>query len=231
MSRDAKRAEEAQERVDGFHEQCSTIDHKGRGAIPHSGKIATTDITAAVTHTLVDVYRHIAMQDDTTLKVNFHFDYENADVCSLLSRQSWDGEPLMARPTRTRRGISRHQRVLRHARSPLWRVTLVPFLTPSAHSSGRVARNPMPAISSTTTMFVAAEVPPPDTGLPPILPHYVQKHGYAPPDEFQDAVMACVDPETCHEEYPRLILENGPRSLTEFVESQPKEIDGIWYAR
>ena len=58
----------------------------GMYTAPHAGKIATTDITAAVTHTLVDVYRHIAVQDDTTLKVNFHFDYENADVCIVSTR-------------------------------------------------------------------------------------------------------------------------------------------------
>jgi hypothetical protein len=58
----------------------------GMYTAPHAGKIATTDITAAVTHTLVDVYRHIVVQDDTTLTVNFHFDFENADVCIKSTR-------------------------------------------------------------------------------------------------------------------------------------------------
>lgn len=58
----------------------------GMYAAPHAGKIATTDITVAVTHKLVDVYRHIAVQDDTTLKVNFHFDYEDTGVRIVSTR-------------------------------------------------------------------------------------------------------------------------------------------------
>ncbi|KKL48048.1 hypothetical protein LCGC14_2329440, partial [marine sediment metagenome] len=52
----------------------------------HAGKIATTDVTAAVTHTLVDVYRHIAEPSDTTLKINFHFDYEDQHVRIVSKR-------------------------------------------------------------------------------------------------------------------------------------------------
>jgi hypothetical protein len=58
----------------------------GMYTAPHAGKIATTDITAAVTHTLVDVYRHIAERDDNTLKINLHFDFEDADVCIVSKR-------------------------------------------------------------------------------------------------------------------------------------------------
>jgi hypothetical protein len=46
----------------------------------HAGKIATTDITAAVAHSLLDVYRHIAVRSETEIRVNFHFDYEDKNV-------------------------------------------------------------------------------------------------------------------------------------------------------
>ena len=63
---------------------------------------------------------------------------------------------------------------------------------------------------------------------PEILPHYVLKHGYAPPTEFQRALLACPDPEKCREEYLSLVIENGPPSLKQFVEYQDqrrKEIE------
>src|SRR5690606_34346562 len=43
----------------------------------HSGKKPVTDISAAMLHTLVDIYRHIAVRDDSGLRVNFHFDIDN----------------------------------------------------------------------------------------------------------------------------------------------------------
>jgi hypothetical protein len=52
----------------------------------HAGKVATTDITAAVTHTLVDVYNHIVVPTGPGLKVNFHFDYQDQHV-SIVSRR------------------------------------------------------------------------------------------------------------------------------------------------
>lgn len=52
----------------------------------HAGKIATTDITAAVSHTLIDIYRHIAIHKDNTLKINFHFDYEDQHVRIVSER-------------------------------------------------------------------------------------------------------------------------------------------------
>ena len=33
----------------------------------HAGKRSTTDITAAVVHTLVDIYNHIAVRSDAAL--------------------------------------------------------------------------------------------------------------------------------------------------------------------
>jgi hypothetical protein len=46
----------------------------------HGYKMATTDITGAVLHTLVDVYKNIVPSDDEGLKINLHFDYEDSIV-------------------------------------------------------------------------------------------------------------------------------------------------------
>ena len=54
---------------------------------PHAGKKPTTDITAADVHTLVDVYKHIALQCDSGLKILLHFDYEDARVRIRSKRQ------------------------------------------------------------------------------------------------------------------------------------------------
>jgi hypothetical protein len=53
---------------------------------------------------------------------------------------------------------------------------------------------------------------------PEILSHYVQFHGYAPPEEFQHAVLACPDPEKSRKEYMQLVFDRGPLSLGRFVE-------------
>lgn len=47
---------------------------------PHGYKLATTDVTAAVIHSLVDVYQHIVTFDETGLRVNLHFNYEDNKV-------------------------------------------------------------------------------------------------------------------------------------------------------
>lgn len=47
---------------------------------PHGGKVAVTDVTAADVHTLVDVYRHVAVFEGGVLEVLFHFDYEDSHV-------------------------------------------------------------------------------------------------------------------------------------------------------
>ena len=47
---------------------------------PHGGKQATTDITCAVLHSLCDIYNNIVVKDQTSLSVQFHFDYENPDI-------------------------------------------------------------------------------------------------------------------------------------------------------
>ena len=46
----------------------------------HGYKMATTDITAAVIHTLVDIYKNIVTSDDAGLRINLHFNYEDKKV-------------------------------------------------------------------------------------------------------------------------------------------------------
>ena len=47
---------------------------------PHGGKVGTTDITAAVLHTLIDVYQNIVLKRPAGLTVQFHLDYEDEDL-------------------------------------------------------------------------------------------------------------------------------------------------------
>ena len=47
---------------------------------PYWGANPATDITCAVLHTLVDVYRHVAVQGPGGLTVNLHFDYEDGRI-------------------------------------------------------------------------------------------------------------------------------------------------------
>jgi hypothetical protein len=47
---------------------------------PHGYKLATTDVTAAVVHSLVDVYEHIVTFGEDGLKVNMHLNYENSKI-------------------------------------------------------------------------------------------------------------------------------------------------------
>lgn len=54
------------------------------------------DVTAAVLHTLCDVYQHIAVRDDHSLTVNFHFDYEDNHV--RISTQRADEATLTVAP-------------------------------------------------------------------------------------------------------------------------------------
>ena len=53
----------------------------------HCEKAATTDITSAVLHTLVDVYTHIAVANETDLRVHFHFDYDDKNVSITSQRE------------------------------------------------------------------------------------------------------------------------------------------------
>lgn len=46
---------------------------------------------------------------------------------------------------------------------------------------------------------------------PSLILHYMDAHGYAPPDEFQAAVMAC--PPMRSMDYLKALLKNGPKEL------------------
>ena len=55
---------------------------------PHGGKIAVTDVTAADVHTLIDIYKHVAVSEGSTLEIFFHLDYEDARVRVTSRRES-----------------------------------------------------------------------------------------------------------------------------------------------
>ena len=46
---------------------------------------------------------------------------------------------------------------------------------------------------------------------PSLILHYIDSHGYSPPNEFQQAVLAC--PPMRSMEYLRAILKNGPKGF------------------
>ncbi len=71
--------------VDDHSDEHANLSRRAVGAFggvhpPFWGKYPVTDITCAVLHSLVDVYRHIAVSTPAGLTVNFHFDYENEKV-------------------------------------------------------------------------------------------------------------------------------------------------------
>jgi hypothetical protein len=55
----------------------------------HGGKRAVTDVTSADVHTLVDIYKHVAVKTGDAIEVLFHFDYEDSRIRSVCRR----GEP------------------------------------------------------------------------------------------------------------------------------------------
>ncbi|MFZ2654115.1 MAG: hypothetical protein WAX69_04320 [Victivallales bacterium] len=55
--------------------------------MPHGKKVATTDVTAAVLHSLIDVYNNIVVANETDLRVHFHFDYNDKNVCITSRRE------------------------------------------------------------------------------------------------------------------------------------------------
>ena len=73
---------------------------------PHGGKRGTTDVSAAVLHTLIDVYENIVVRRPAGLTVQFHFDYEDGEI-SIRS---------------TRNGRAKVTAVLRHPQNLLIRV-------------------------------------------------------------------------------------------------------------
>ena len=62
---------------------------------PQGAMQSYPDVTAAVLHTLCDVYRHIAVRTDTNLRLNFHFDYEDKNV-RITSRRADEAEVSIA---------------------------------------------------------------------------------------------------------------------------------------
>ncbi|MFZ1934386.1 MAG: hypothetical protein WBL72_22155 [Thermoguttaceae bacterium] len=52
----------------------------------HGGKHAVTDVTSADVHTLVDIYKHVAVSTDGVLQVLFHFDYEDPRIRLVCRR-------------------------------------------------------------------------------------------------------------------------------------------------
>ncbi len=53
---------------------------------PQGSMMSYTDVTAAVLHSLCDIYQHIAVRDDAGLTVYFHFDYEDNHVRIISER-------------------------------------------------------------------------------------------------------------------------------------------------
>ncbi|MCH2115949.1 MAG: glycoside hydrolase family 127 protein [Pirellulales bacterium] len=47
---------------------------------PHGWKTVTQDVTAAIIHTLVDIYQHIVVREENGLRILFHFDYADDDI-------------------------------------------------------------------------------------------------------------------------------------------------------
>lgn len=56
---------------------------------------------------------------------------------------------------------------------------------------------------------------------PELITHYMNAHGYAPPREFCDAVLAC--PTMRSAAYHKALLANGGRLLLKLGESSPEE--------
>lgn len=58
----------------------------GASREPQGCMMSYPDVTAAVIHTLCDVYRHVAVLSGKDLTVNFHFNYEDKNV-SIISKR------------------------------------------------------------------------------------------------------------------------------------------------
>ena len=54
---------------------------------PQGAMMSYPDVTAAVLHTLCDIYKHIVICRDSDLTVNFHFNYDDKNV-SILSKRT-----------------------------------------------------------------------------------------------------------------------------------------------
>jgi hypothetical protein len=58
----------------------------GASREPQGSMMAYPDVTAAVIHTLCDIYQHVAVRTDTDLTVNFHFNYEDKNTTIISQR-------------------------------------------------------------------------------------------------------------------------------------------------
>ena len=47
---------------------------------PHGWKTVTQDVTAAIIHTLIDIYQHIVIREENGLRVLFHFNYTDNEI-------------------------------------------------------------------------------------------------------------------------------------------------------
>ena len=65
------------------------MHNMGGAGSPYGGKQSTTDVTAAVLHSLIEIYNSIAVSDGTGLKINFHFDYEDDNVKIITKREDY----------------------------------------------------------------------------------------------------------------------------------------------
>jgi hypothetical protein len=53
----------------------------------HGGKRAVTDVTSADVHSLVDIYKHVAVSSGASLEVLFHFNYEDRRIRIACRRE------------------------------------------------------------------------------------------------------------------------------------------------
>ena len=60
----------------------------GCHAHPHGGKQAVTDVTSADVHSLVDIYKHVAVSSGELREVLFHFDYEDSRIRTACRRST-----------------------------------------------------------------------------------------------------------------------------------------------
>ena len=71
---------------EGNHDRWTNLTQRIIGAfggmqtLPHGGKCATTDVTAACLHTLTDIYNHIVVESESMTQVLFHFDYASSTI-------------------------------------------------------------------------------------------------------------------------------------------------------
>jgi len=63
----------------------------GASREPQGAMMSYPDVTAAVLHTLCDIYRHVAVRSESDLTVNFHFNYEDKNV-SIISQRTNQGK-------------------------------------------------------------------------------------------------------------------------------------------